>query len=116
MADDTTPALITGAGLNLWRELHAALDFTVTERQIAVELCRTVALCEVLAGELDVLGPVAAGQRGIRVNPIAAELRQQRLVAARLVASLNIPPAPDSVEHLGRRPRGVRGVYALKGH
>ena len=114
MADPAAPAGITGAGLTLWNELHAALTFTMTETQIATELCRTVSLCEVLDAELRALGPVTDGQRGVRVNPIAAELRQQRLTAARLTASLNIPAHPEAVE----RPRqrgGVRGVYALRG-
>ncbi|MBU3751372.1 MAG: hypothetical protein FGM52_13175 [Mycobacterium sp.] len=114
MPDAAVPAGITGAGLTLYRELHAALTFTMTEHQIAVELCRTVSLCELLDAELRALGPVTEGQRGIRMNPIAAELRQQRLTAARLTASLNIPAHPEAVE----RPRqrgGVRGVYRAAG-
>jgi hypothetical protein len=115
-AKPAAPAGITGAGLALWHELHAELSFTMTEERVAVELCRTVTLCEVLAAELDALGPVTVGQRGVRVNPIAAELRQQRLVVARLVASLNIPAHPND-EVVGGRGRrgGVRGVYALRG-
>ena len=106
------PEGVTGAGLDLFRELHQTLNFTVAEAQIVVELCRTVSLCELLAKELDVLGPVVDGQRGIKVNPIAAEIRQQRLTAARLIASLNIPAHPDAAVE---RPsaRGVRGVYRL---
>ena len=110
---DPAPAGITGAGLALWDQLTEALELTMTERQVAVELCRTVSLCEQLDGELRALGPVVDGQRGIKVNPIAAELRQQRLVVARLVASLNIPD-PDDVDRPSRR-GAVRGVYALRG-
>ena len=109
---DPAPAGITGAGLALWGQLTEALELTMTERQVAVELCRTVTLCELLDAELRALGPVVDGQRGIKVNPIAAELRQQRLVAARLVASLNIPAHPDDVDRPSRR-GAVRGVYAL---
>ena len=99
-----------GAGDALWRQLNASLDFTITEYQIAIELCRTVTLCELLARELDATGPLVQGQRGPKINPVAAELRQQRLVAARLGAGLNIPPLPGTA---GRhRPRGApRGVY-----
>ena len=110
MADDKTPAAITGVGLDLWHELHAALQFTVTEERIAVELCRTISLCEVLARELDVLGPVLDGQRGLKVNPIVAEIRQQRLAAARLAKSLDIPALDDRPNRRG----GVRGVYGVK--
>lgn len=93
---ETTPHGLDGAGLALWHQLHESLEFSITERQIAVELCRTITLCELLGKELDRSGLVVEGQRGPRVNPLAAELRQQRLVAARLVANLNIPPMPDS--------------------
>ena len=112
MTKNTVPDGITGAGLELWKQLHAALQFTMTEHQITVELCRTVALCELLDKELSIAGPVVEGQRGLRMNPIAAELRQQRLTAARLTASLNIPPLDEAV-----RPRqrgGLRGVYRVQ--
>lgn len=109
----TAPEGITGAGLDLWNQLHSALDFTMTEHQITVELCRTVTLCELLDKELAVTGPVIDGQRGLKMNPIAAELRQQRLTAARLVASLDIPPLdPESARP--RQRNGVRGVYRVQ--
>ena len=105
--------------MELWKQLHAALEFTMTEHQITVELCRTVALCELLDKELSIVdkelsiaGPVVEGQRGLRMNPIAAELRQQRLTAARLAARLNTPPLDEAV-----RPRqrgGLRGVYRVQ--
>lgn len=66
-------------------------------------------LAELARRSPSVLGPVVGSDRGPRANPLMAELRQQRLVAARLVASSNIPD-PDHPE----RPRvrgGVRGVY-----
>lgn len=109
MTPKNAPEGIVGAGLVLWNQLQQSLEFTMTEQQIAVELCRTVSLCELLSRELDVLGPVTDGQRGLKVNPIAAELRQQRLTAARLTASLNIPD-PDAGERARHR-GGVRGVY-----
>lgn len=82
----------------------------MVEEQIATQLCRTVSLCEVLARELDVLGPVLDGQRGLKINPIVAELRQQRLAAARLAKSLDIPTLDNRPSRRG----GVRGVYGVK--
>ena len=112
MARNPAPKGITGAGLELWNQLHDRLEFTMTEHQITIELCRTVSLCELLDSELNVTGPVVDGQRGLRMNPIAAELRQQRLTAARLTASLNIPPVDDAVRP--RQRSGVRGVYRVQ--
>ncbi len=94
--------------LRSWTEL----EFESHERQIAVELCRSVALCDLLRRELEILGPVVAGQHGPKVNPLIADLRQQRLVVARLTAALNIP-ARDG-QGAPRRPNAPRGVY-LKG-
>ena len=82
----------------------------MVEEQIATQLCPTVSLCEVLARELDVLGPVLDGQRGLKVNPIFAEFRQQRLAAARLAKSLDIPALDDRPSRRG----GVRGVSGVK--
>ena len=101
------PGDLTGAGAALWRDLHAHLSFDPHEETLCVELCRTVTLCETLQQQLDATGITVDGQRGPKINPVLAELRQQRLVAARLSASLNIPV--DSA----RRSRGVRGVYRL---
>ena len=113
MGKNHVPDGITGAGLERWNRLHDALEFTMTEHQITVELCRTVTLCELVDKELAITGPVVEGQRGLRMNPIAAELRQQRLTAARLVASLGIPPV-DAHLAAPRSRNGVRGVYRVK--
>lgn len=106
MPDD--PDLLDGAGLALWRKLVDDCEFDTHEEVIAVELCRTVSLCEQLQRTLLAEGLVVDGQRGAKVNPIAAELRQQRIVLARLTASLGIPPLDDAPP----KPRGAaRGTY-----
>jgi len=107
------PAHLDGAGLALWLELDAALAFLPHERVLAIELCRAVSLCEQLNHALAASGLIVDGQRGPRVSPLAAELRQSRLVVARLAACLAIPPPPHEQGH--PRPRGAaRGVYRLK--
>lgn len=110
MAEDTDPPNdLSGAGLALWLELLGNLDFQPHERQLVVELCRTVMLADMLTGEIDVLGPVVDGMHGPKVNPLVAEIRQQRLVIARLTVALNIPE-PDESQRPVRR-GGPRGVY-----
>ena len=108
MADE--PDLLDGAGLALWRRLADELEFDAHDEQIAIELCRTVSLCEALHRRLLDEGLVVEGQRGAKLNPLAAELRQQRLVAARLTASLAIPAAEDD-EKPSKRRGAARGVY-----
>jgi hypothetical protein len=53
-------------------------------------------------------GPMVAG----RAHPALTELRQQRIVLARLVVCLRVPLGDE-----GQRSqyRGARGVYAIRG-
>ena len=61
--------------------------------------CREpVTLCEQLAKRLDAEGPVIDGQRGPKINPLLAELRHQRTVAAALTKALGIPPRPPGAD------------------
>ena len=109
------PELLEGSGLALWRKLNGELDFEPHEAQLAVELCRTVTLCEQLHRQLLAEGLVVQGQRGAKANPIMAELRQQRIVVARLTASLAILPGDGDGAAAGK-PRGAaRGVYTPQG-
>lgn len=111
MSSDAVPEMLDGAGLALWRKLNDELEFEAHDEVIAVELCRTVSLCEQMQRRLLDEGLVVEGQRGAKVNPIAAELRQQRILVARLKASLGIPPADDD-QPAKPKPRGAaRGVY-----
>ena len=114
MSSMRAPGMLDGAGLRLWRKLTASVEFDGPHAiQVLTELCRTVSLCEVLEGQLRVEGPIVDGQRGPKVNPIMAELRQQRITAARLTAALAIPTPPDDDPADDKpAPRGgARGVY-----
>ncbi len=91
MSNNATHNLLKGAGLALWQELDETYGFGPHERQLAAELCQTITLIEQMAKRIDVEGMTVEGQRGDRVNPLLAEIRQQRAVAARLTAALGIP-------------------------
>lgn len=101
------PDLLDGAGLALWRKLADEFEFDGHDEVLAVELCRTVSLCEQLHRRLLADGLLVEGQRGAKVNPIAAELRQQRIVLARLTASLVIPSDDDAQPKLKGAARGA---------
>ena len=94
----SNPDLLEGAGLALWQELNEELGFEPHDKAICVELCRTVTLCEQLAKRLDAKGPVIDGQRGPKINPLLAELRHQRTVAASLTKALGIPSRPPGAD------------------
>lgn len=46
----------------------------------------------------------------MKANPAVVEIRQQRIVLARLLAALKIPAADDTVKQ-----GAPRGVYGMKG-
>ena len=96
------------AGRDLW---HAVLDrFELEEHELALlrQAVHTADLCEELQGIVDEQGVIRDG----RTHPALVELRNQRILLARLVVALRVPLG----EQEGRaQHRGVRGVYALKG-
>jgi hypothetical protein len=80
------PAGLGTRGRRLFRALSAAFDFDAGESVILAEACRTADLVDRLAGELTAAPLVVEGSRGQQiVNPVAAELRQQRDLLSRLL-------------------------------
>lgn len=106
------PSGLRKSGRALWRAVVADFDLDEHELQQLREACRTTDLLDRLQTVLDDEGVMAESSQGVRVHPAAVELRQQRVVLARLLAALNIPSEDDE-----QMPgvRGVRGVYGIKG-
>jgi hypothetical protein len=86
-------------------------DLDEHETTILLHACRTADLCDQLEALL-ADGLMASTSQGPRVHPAAAELRQQRVTLARLIAALRIP-ADTSDGRTQSRP--VRGVYGVAG-
>jgi hypothetical protein len=63
-----------------------------------------------LQAVLDTDGPISESSQGIRAHPAAVELRQQRIVLARLLAALNVQSGEQD-----ETARGARGVYSIGG-
>lgn len=107
------PAELQVSGRRLW---DAALDgqqFDVHEELLLMEACRTVDLLDRLAAEA-ATGPLTVvNQKGDRItNPVVVEARQQKLVLARLLASLRMPSGES-----GERPQrrgAARGSYGVR--
>jgi hypothetical protein len=96
----------------LWRAVVADFDLDEHERLLLLNACRTADLCDRLEVVLVEEGPLADSSQGVRVHPAAAELRQQRITLARLLAVLNVPVG-EQVDAPPVRP--PRGVYAVRG-
>jgi hypothetical protein len=101
------------AGRSIWSAVQADYVLETHEERLLLELCRTADLLERLESEAAGSLTTAKGA----MNPAVVELRQQRVVFARLSAALRIPlgateASPHAAPRLQRR-AGTRGVYSL---
>lgn len=108
MAKTKAPAGLGPAGRNLWQAITA--EFELAEHELAQleEAARTRDLLGRLRAELDASPVMLESSQGMRLHPAVAELRQQRLTLARLLATLGVPGLEEDDLPSSR---GVRGVY-----
>ncbi len=113
----TRPAAPRGAGAagrRLWRAVLAEFELAEHELTLLRQAVHVADLCEDLQQRVDEEGPVL----GDRAHPALVELRQQRILLARLIVALRVPLGEEE----GARPpasrpqrRGLRGVYGIRG-
>jgi hypothetical protein len=94
------------AGIALWTETVADVEFEPHNLQVLAEACRTLDALHSLQDALDADGPIIDSPQGRKANRALPELRQGRIVLARLLAALKIPAADDGPIKT-RAPRGV---------
>lgn len=100
-------------GRRLWAEVLGRYELDEHELALLLQAARTVDTLDDLAVVAASEGPMV--DRGLDrvVHPALVEARQQRLVLARLVASLRLPEEP--VEGRPQRRGGARGAYGVRG-
>jgi hypothetical protein len=111
-----TPKAPTGAGAagrRLWRSILAEFDLAEHELALLRQAVHVADLCEALQATVEREGVLLNG----RPHPAMVELRQQRILLARLVVALRVPLGDQEDQAGPRRTqyRGVRGVYGLRG-
>lgn len=105
------PSGLKLAGRRLWDSVLSGFELEEYERGLLMQACQTADIIDGLQAVIDELGVDCAGRE-------LAEVRQQRLVYARLVAALRLPAGDEDDQASGRRPQrraGVRGVYSVGG-
>lgn len=86
------PAGLAARGRRLWRAVAADFDLELDERELLTEACRSLDTCERLEEALRGAPLTTKGSRGqVVAHPLAAELRSERLLVARLLAQLELP-------------------------
>jgi hypothetical protein len=87
-------------------------EFELGEHELSLlrQAVRVADVCEDLQDLVDRDGPVRDG----KAHPALVELRQQRILLARLVVALRVPLGDEDAQ---TRPphRGIRGVYSIRG-
>lgn len=100
----TAPPGTKAAGRRLWHEVLGRFELDQHEQALLREAVRVVDLLDVLSGIVIAEGPLVDG----RVHAAVVEQRQQRIVLARLIASLRLP---DDADERPQRRGSARGTY-----
>ncbi len=101
-------------GLRLWQAITAEYDLEEHELLLLVQAARVADVCADLHGITSQDGLLVDG----RIHPAAVELRQQRILLARMIVALRVPlgedgeAAPDGTR---TQYRGLRGAYQPRG-
>jgi hypothetical protein len=106
------PKSLEIAGRRLWASVTSEFDLAEHELALLRQACHTADLCNELQGEVERDGPILATATGqTRIHPAVVELRNQRLLLARLVAMLRVPLGDEDGGRLPGQVRAIRGVY-----
>ncbi|WP_426311707.1 terminase [Cellulosimicrobium sp. E-16] len=110
MEKPTTPRGLGAAGKRLWAAVSG--DFELAEHELALldEAARVRDRIAELRDEVARNGVMISSSQGKRLHPGIAEVRQQQLALARLLATLSVPGLEDDNLPSARR---VRGVYPM---
>jgi hypothetical protein len=101
------PVDLRADGEALWLSVVSKYRLTDTEMVTLVNACRTMDTIADLQKSLDEYGVTIMQPSGrLAANPSASEIRQQRLTAARLIASLRLPTTDARSAQ-----KVMRGVY-----
>ena len=111
---DAPPRDLGPDGLRLWDAITAEYDLDEHELALLRQAARVADVCADLHGIESQQGLLVDG----RINPATVELRQQRILLARLIVALRVPlgadgeAAPDGTR---TGTHAVRGVYQPRG-
>jgi len=110
------PKGLSVAGKALWDDVSAAFELAEHELALLRQACSTLDSITRLQDALDADEVMDTSPQGRRVHPALPEIRQQRIVFARLVAQLGIPAGDEDAQDekpVTHQRRATRGVYAV---
>ncbi len=112
----TAPKTLGTSGRALWRKITD--DFDLAEHELALlrQAGETLDAIDRLQASLATDEVLDASPQGRRVHPALPELRQQRIVFARLLAQLGVPAGDeDAAERTPtKQRRATRGTHRMR--
>ncbi|HWL44128.1 MAG TPA: hypothetical protein VNQ73_14395 [Ilumatobacter sp.] len=108
----TAPKNLAAAGSALWAAVTDEFDLAEHELALLRQACSTADAIDRLQISLDSDEVLDTSPQGRRVHPALPELRQQRIVFARLIAQLGVPVGDEDTETQQRR--ATRGTYRMR--
>jgi hypothetical protein len=99
------------AGRRLWRSVLSEFDLAEHELALLRQAVHVADLCAALQATVEREGMVLDG----RMHAAMVELRQQRVLLARLVVALRVPLGDEDAGPGRTQYRGTRGVYGIRG-
>jgi hypothetical protein len=103
-SDPRPPRGLGAAGRRLWRSILAGWDLNPAELATLADACATADLVERLQEQIDAAPDLTERE----ARRLVAEVRQQRLCRARLVAALRLPDEDPAAR---TQVRSLRGPY-----
>lgn len=93
---ERAPAGLKARGRRMWRAVAEGFELSLAERELLTEACRCLDRCEAVEAAMRGAPLTVAGSRGqIVAHPLAAELRSERTLMAKLLAQLGLPDEED---------------------
>lgn len=111
MKSNDPPTGLGLRGLALWTAVADGFELAEHEAAQLEEACRVRDTIGDLRRVVEADGTMIPSSQGSRLHPAIAEIRQQQLALARLLATLSVPGLEE--DSLPSSP-GVRGVYPMK--
>lgn len=106
------PSDLCESGRRLWSSVLDEFDPAEYEVALLIQAARTLDALDALQSELIADGPIIDSPQGRKAHPALAELRQQRVVLARLLAALGLRDGEQ--DSTARAPRGVYQPQAAR--
>src|SRR4051812_28189193 len=108
------PKGIQAAGRRLWDAVLAEFELDEHELTLLRQAAHVADTCDELQARIVAEGHIVGTGEQARTHPAVVELRQQRIVLARLIVALRVPLGEEEQPKQGAprlQRRSLRGVY-----